>query len=115
LISRLTNSHENVKKCAAYDEGIPWQVWVLVMGQFGCFLAFGCLQTFQVFSAVQAYQNKSNTKSTFDKDERAITWLKYTRGYSVLSVTAKLVLDITLIIFVSMNSKVTCDMKELTK
>lgn len=115
LISRLTNSDKNVKKCAAYDDGIPLQVWFLVMGQFGCFLAFGCLQTFQVFRAVQAYQNKDENKSTFDKDERAITWLKYTRGYSVLSVTSKLFLDITLIIFVSMNSKVTCDMKELTK
>lgn len=106
------NSHDsNLKSCKVRDEGkgLPSEVRAVIEGQFVCFSLFGFVQFVQLLVASYCYMNKNDTEACYDDTSRKDNWLKVTFAYSVLSVVAKLTLDVTLIYFVDMSKKVQCD------
>ncbi len=106
------NSHNsNLKSCEVRHnkEGLPKVVWSVIEGQCACFTLFGFVQFVQLSFASFWYMKKRDSESCCDENEREKNWLKVTFAYSVLSVTAKLTLDVTLIYFVNMLKDVQCD------
>ena len=106
------NSHDsNLQSCKVRDEGdgLPSEVMAVIRGQLGCFSLFGFVQFVQLLVASRCYMYKHENNSCYNEEARKKNWLKVTFAYSVLSVAAKLTLDITLIYFVDMSKKVKCD------
>ena len=108
LIGRFNLQFSNLSDCE-YATDMPWQVYVVVWGQFTLFLLFGLAQTWQVWWCLYV-----KDKQLFRKDKetsqkiaeithedvsheieirRAQRWGTMSMVYSVLSVTAKTLLE----------------------
>ena len=80
------------------NNGIPGFVWAVVLGQFFSFLSFGIVQTWQLFTA--QLQNS--------KVESMPKWINVSKFYSILSVSSKTILDITLLAFIINAQSMQC-------
>ena len=108
LIGRFNLQFSNLSDCE-YATDMPWQVYVVVWGQFTLFLLFGLAQTWQVWwclyvkdkSLFQKVDPTENQLSGIDggvvkqsiEERRAQRWGTMSMVYSVLSVTAKTLLE----------------------
>lgn len=108
LIGRFNLQFSNLSDCE-YATDMPWQVYVVVWGQFTLFLLFGLAQTWQVWWCLYVNDKSlfpviSKTDSTMVdvsesdmiqliENRRAQRWGTMSMVYSVLSVTAKTLLE----------------------
>lgn len=108
LIGRFNLQFSNLSDCE-YATDMPWQVYVVVWGQFTLFLLFGLAQTWQVWWCLYVkdkslFQNVDPTENQLSgidggevkqsiEERRAQRWGTMSMVYSVLSVTAKTLLE----------------------
>ena len=79
------------------DDGMPWFVWLIVIGQFIFFTLFGLVSFMQWFYVVFRFRLAPTVES------KRRMWMTMAFRYSILSVSAKLFLEIGFIAFSLMN------------
>ena len=79
------------------DDGMPWFVWLIVVGQFIFFTLFGIVSFMQWFYVVFRFRLAPTVES------KRRMWMTMAFRYSILSVSAKLFLEVGFIAFASMN------------
>jgi hypothetical protein len=101
LFYKMAEYQKQLTKCAKHDnekQKIPDGVWAVVLGQFFSFMLFGMVQSIQ-FLYTRLYASKT---------ERMIIWIQVSKYYSILSVTSKTILDITLLAFIITAQSMQC-------
>ena len=101
LFYKMIEYQTQLTKCLKNGDtnnGIPGFVWAVVLGQFFSFLSFGIVQTWQLFTA---------TLNTSKVDSMS-KWINVSKFYSILSVSSKTILDITLLAFIINAQSMQC-------
>ena len=92
--SQISSEFRECHKEEYPDAKVPdFVIWLLVV-QFLCFSSFGVVQSCQCYRQYQITKNGVDGEGELDEDYIHTEWYKVTRYYSILSVTAKLSLDI---------------------
>jgi len=85
-------------RCSAEDnDGMPWFVWLIVVGQFIFFTLFGFVSFMQWYFVVFRFRLAPTAQT------KRWMWSKMAFLYSILSVSAKLLLEVGFIAFSLMN------------
>lgn len=128
LFAQFAMLDKNMKQCVEEDKrGIPGEVKALVSLQFVSFFLFGFVQTCQAIVSKYDWgcfyfccgcnHASRNTYvdwgyfaflSNHEQTDKNLKWLSVTLWYSVLSLTSKLFLDVTLLTVVIMNDDIQC-------
>ena len=92
--SQISSEFRECHKEEYPDAKVPgFVIWLLVV-QFLCFSSFGVVQSCQCYRQYQITKNGVDGEEELDEDYIHTEWYKVTRYYSILSVTAKLSLDV---------------------
>lgn len=94
--------YQRLKDMNAYEHGkdlkVPAFVEAIFWGQFLCFTAFGIACTAQAVAALRLQALPAEGMVQY----AAMQWIKYSRVYSILSITAKALLQICILGYVGM-------------